>query len=102
MAPRFSRYDDFWKFYLEQHSKQGTKLLHALGVLIALGLALPGLAMGRPIFLFFALIAGYGLAWIGHFGIEKNLPATFGHPWWSLYSDFRMTFLILSGLLSRH
>jgi hypothetical protein len=43
----------------------------------------------------------YSFAWTGHFLIEHNKPATFGHPFWSFISDFRMIYLMFTGQLSR-
>ena len=54
-----------------------------------------------PLLLLAAPVVGYGFAWIGHFGIEGNTPATFGHPVWSMRSDFRMVFLMLTGRMGR-
>ena len=36
------------------------------------------------------VLGAYFCAWIGHFVIEKNRPATFTYPLWSLAGDFKM------------
>lgn len=99
--PHFASYDAFWLHYLAQHRRPATRQLHYLGSSLGLlglgGAALAGdwrLAVASP-------LVGYGCAWLSHFAIEGNRPATFGHPVWSLVSDFRMLGLALSGRLAR-
>jgi hypothetical protein len=97
MAPAIRTYDEFWPFYLAEHSKPATRLLHYVGtalVFVALALAV---ATRNWWWLIAMPIAGYGFAWFAHFGVERNRPATFTYPAWSLYSDFRMFFVWLAG-----
>jgi hypothetical protein len=47
-----------------------------------------------------ALVIPYGLAWVSHFFVEHNKPATFEHPLWSWWADQRMVLLIMSGRMS--
>ena len=55
----------------------------------------------KPALLPLALVAGYGAAWVGHFLVEKNRPATFQHPLWSLRGDFRMWGKMIRGTMDR-
>jgi hypothetical protein len=59
------------------------------------------IATSHPWYALLAPVVGYAFAWTGHFLVEGNKPATFGHPWWSFISDFRMAWLILTGQLGK-
>jgi hypothetical protein len=95
MAERYRTYDEFWPFYVAQHRHPVNRALHFTGTTLVLACAL--FALRTPWLLAAAPFAGYGFAWIGHFFFERNHPATFTHPLWSLRGDFRMYRLILLG-----
>lgn len=97
---QFSSYDEFFAFYLDQHSKAGNRFMHACGTLFGLAIFLLALASGHYLWSLLWIPIAYGFAWTGHFLIEGNKPATFGHPWWSLISDFRMLGLMLTRRLN--
>jgi hypothetical protein len=98
---RIGSYAAFWPHYLRQHRDPRTRAAHYIGTMAALVLVAAAIATGEWPFLLAAPVVGYAAAWIGHFGFEGNRPATFGHPLWSFYSDFRMLFLWLTGGLRR-
>ncbi len=101
MADRMTSYAQFWPYYLREHAKPETRALHYIGTSLALA-CLAGLVLWQDYrYLFAALFSGYLFAWIGHFFVEKNRPATFTYPLWSLVSDFRMFFYWLFGRLGR-
>jgi hypothetical protein len=87
---------DFWPYYVRAHSKPRTRLLHAIGSTLAIAILGIGLATNKWL-LIAAPVIGYAFAWYGHFFVEHNKPATFGHPFYSLFADYRMLFLMLAG-----
>ena len=94
---RFADYRQFWTFYVGEHRRPSTRRLHFAGTsLLLLGLALAWI-LASPWFLLAAPIAAYGPAWIGHFLIEGNRPATFRYPVRSLIADFHMYGLMWLG-----
>ncbi|MDQ1592948.1 MAG: hypothetical protein QOG71_3575 [Pyrinomonadaceae bacterium] len=88
---------DFWPHYLAEHSHAGTRLLHAAGTITSTALAVALVATNRWRWLPLALVTGYAAAWVSHFFIEHNRPATFKHPLWSFAADYKMVALMLTG-----
>ncbi len=88
---------DFWPYYLREHSKPETRALHYVGTSLVVAIAAFAVATGRWWWLLAMPVAGYFFAWVGHFGVEKNRPATFKYPLWSLGADWKMWWLWLTG-----
>ena len=99
MDRRFSSYDEFFAFYLEQHSNPNNRLLHACGTFLGLAVVVIAIATRHYLWSLLWIPVAYGFAWIGHLLVEGNKPASFGHPWWSFISDFRMLGMMASGKL---
>lgn len=95
-------YREFWHRYLRAHAKPATRALHYAGSALVLLVLAASLATRHWLLLLAAPVVGYGCAWLAHFRIEHNRPETFGHPLWSLISDFRMFALFCAGRLPAH
>lgn len=97
---RFGSFDSFYPFYLSEHRDPTCRKLHFLGTFLVL-FSLVYLAGTKAWGLVWIVpVLGYGFAWAGHFFFEKNRPATFQYPLWSLMGDFRMFYEILTGRLA--
>lgn len=98
MADReFASFEEFWPFYVGEHKKKATRLLHFAGTTAALGCVAGGIVFKKRWLFALAPVAGYGPAWVSHFFIEKNRPATFKYPLWSLQADFVMWWKTVKG-----
>ena len=95
-------FSDFWPYYLREHSQPGTRTLHFIGTTGTIACLAAGAALLRPSFVGAAAVCGYSFAWVGHFFVEHNRPATFRHPFWSFAADFRMWGLAVTGRLGPH
>ena len=91
----------FWPYYLREHRKPATRALHYIGTTLVVALMLYALFSGQMRLFWAVPVAGYFFAWLGHFGVEKNRPATFTYPLWSLAADFKMWFYWLTGRIGR-
>jgi len=92
-------YRQFWPLYLREHARPLNRALHIIGTLAALAVLVLALATGEPWLVLATLALGYGFAWIGHVLVERNRPATFRHPLYSLLGDLHMTASFLTGRL---
>lgn len=89
---RFQSLKEFYPYYLTEHANPTNRILHFIGTSLLFVIAGYAIYSKKYFLLWFLPVAGYGFAWVGHFFVEKNKPATFKYPFWSLASDFIMYF----------
>jgi hypothetical protein len=86
----FNSFAEFYPFYLGEHSHPTCRRLHFIGSSLVIVVVLGALISGQLGWLWLAPVVGYGFAWVGHIAFEKNRPATFKHPLYSLLGDWVM------------
>jgi hypothetical protein len=97
---RYQSFAEFYPFYLSEHSRRDTRRIHFVGSALALLCLLWALLSGEARWFLAAVICGYAFAWVGHFFFEKNRPATFKYPLYSLMGDWKMFWQILTGKIA--
>lgn len=86
----FQRFADFYPYYLKEHSDSTCRRLHFIGTTLVILILALALFSASWMWLWILPLAGYSFAWAGHFFFEKNRPATFKYPFYSLLGDFAM------------
>lgn|SRR5690554_4503623 len=94
---KYTSFDEFYPYYLTEHRQKGTRILHFIGTSGFFALVIAAIISQNWWLILGGIVFAYGCAWVGHFFIEKNKPATFQYPLWSLMSDFKLYFEIIAG-----
>lgn len=97
---QYETMEEFWPFYLSEHQNPVNRDLHFLGSAAGLFWLSKAISKKKPSYLLLGLLSGYGFAWIGHFFVEKNKPASFKYPLKSFIGDWLMFSTRLSGKLN--
>jgi hypothetical protein len=97
MEKKYSSLKEFYPYYLSEHQHPTSRLLHFVGTGLVLVVLVLAIALKNYSWLAGIPVLGYGFAWVGHFFFEKNKPATFTYPFYSLASDFLLFFDLLRG-----
>ncbi len=98
------KYNSFWSFYpyyLTEHGDIKNRVMHFIGTALVIACFIAGIILQKWWLMLVIPFCGYGFAWVGHFFIEKNRPATFTYPLYSLGSDFVMFWHMLTGQIGK-
>ena len=88
MEEEYRSFREFYPAYLAEHQNPTCRRLHFVGTVLVLAAIAAAVLTRQWIWLLAAPVLGYGFAWLGHFVFERNRPATFRHPLYSLAGDF--------------
>jgi hypothetical protein len=99
MNKKYASFEEFWPDYVRAHKSKTNRQLHFVGSTLALACVGGAVLFRRPLLLLAAPLVGYGFAWVGHFGFEKNTPASFTNPIYSFQADWVMWSKIANGTM---
>ncbi|WP_395340420.1 Mpo1-like protein [Ningiella sp. W23] len=100
MSQAFKSFAEFYPYYLAEHTNPTCRLLHFIGSWLVIGIIAMAIVLGNLMLLWLVPVIGYGFAWTGHFFFERNKPATFKYPFYSLMGDWVMFKDIIIGKVS--
>ncbi len=100
MTAHHASFAEFYPYYLTQHADRRCRRAHFIGTSSAIAAIAQYIDSLNGWWLLFAVVSGYGGAWIGHFFYEKNKPASFSRPWYSFRADWVMYWQMLTGKLT--
>ncbi len=101
MERKYHSLKEFYPYYLTEHADPTCRMLHYIGTTGLFAIVFASIYFSNAKILFLLPVVGYGFAWLGHFVFEKNKPATFQYPFYSLASDFIMYFHFLTGQVNK-
>jgi hypothetical protein len=101
MTTNPQNYTEFWDFYVSEHSRPMTRMLHFAGTVLGMSFLIYYVAQGYWYYFPAFFVIGYAFAWFAHFVVEKNRPASFRYPLWSFISDFKMMWYMVTGRMGR-
>jgi hypothetical protein len=93
---RYQSLKEFYPYYLSEHQNTTSRVLHFVGTALLILSLITSILFHDWRFLAAIPFIGYGFAWVGHFFFEKNKPATFKYPGYSLASDFLLFWDLLT------
>jgi hypothetical protein len=96
MSKEFKNFSEFYPFYLTEHVNKSNRILHFIGTSILILIFIYAILADEYELIWLCPLVGYGFAWAGHMIFEKNRPATFKHPLYSLAADFVMWWQLLT------
>lgn len=96
---KFTTFSEFWPYYVNEHKKEDTRNLHFIGNTNLFFWLILALYRRSLLLFFFAVASSYMIAWIGHFFVEENMPATFKYPVYSAIGDMVMYFKMWNGTM---
>ncbi|MFC0262030.1 Mpo1-like protein [Fontibacter flavus] len=98
MSKDFKSLKEFYPYYLSEHQHPTSRRLHFIGTALLFLILAAAIYLSNYWILFLIPLVGYGFAWVGHFFFEKNKPATFKYPFYSLASDFVLFYHLMIGM----